>query len=137
MLDFSTASPSRMEHGSERAQRTVCKVLGRIQKDWGFSNAEMARLLHVKPNTYGQWFKQKRVPIGRPPWPADMESVITVMAIHRSLGAMFQSAEDQILWLQGIHPDFAGLSPLNLAIQSVAGLYYLKAYLDYVRGRGA
>ncbi len=137
MWNVSTASSEKIEHGSEQAQRAVGKVLGRIQQDWGFANVAMARLLHVKANTYGQWLKQGRVPLGKPPWPADMESVITVMAIHRSLGAMFRSPQDQVLWLQEVHPDFSGLSPLESAVRSVAGLYYLKAYLDYVRGRGA
>lgn len=132
---FSIQAP--LVHGRAEAQATVCKVLERIQTSLNFSNVEMARWLHVKPNTYGNWLKNGRVPMGIPPWSADTEAVIMVMAIHRSLSAMFQNPQDQLLWLKTPHPDFQKTSPLDHAIGSCAGLFYLKGYLDYVRGRGA
>lgn len=124
-------------HGSPKAQETVCKVLGRIQKSWDFTNVEMARLLHIRPNTYGNWINANKVPLGVPPWSPDIEAVISLMAIHRSLSAMFNLPDDQVIWLKTPHPDFRQESPLNYAKASCAGLFYLKAYLDYIRGRGA
>lgn len=113
------------------------KVLSRIQQDWEFTNLDMARLLHVRANTYGNWMARKETPYQKPPYLPETELIITVLSIFRSLGAMFSSPKDQILWLRTGHPDFRGDSPLKFAQASCENLYYLKAYLDYVRGRGA
>lgn len=113
------------------------KALGNLQKAWNFTNAEMAGLIRVKPNTYGLWMKNREVPFQKPPYSTDIEIIIALLAIFRSLGAMFVSSSDQVLWLNAPHPHFAGQSPLEFAKRSSENLFYLKQYLDYVRGRGA
>ncbi len=49
---------------------------------------------------------------------------------------MFVSATDQVLWLKTSHPHF-GKTPIEFAKNSCENLFFLKQYLDYVRGRGA
>lgn len=130
------AFKNSIEHGSLAAEETVCKVISRIQKSWQFTNAQMARLLHTRANTYGLWLKKKRIALGKPPFTADMQVVISLIAIHRSLTALMQNPKDQVLWLSSPHPDFNGVSPLEFAKHSCANLFYLKSYLDYLRGLG-
>jgi len=126
-----------IQSGSFESQQVLYKVLAAIQADWGFNNVTMARLIHIRANTYGYWLKNQKIPIGAPPFSADMEAVIVLIAIHRSLSAIFNRPADQVIWFKSPHPDFKGQSPLESAIDSVQGLFFLRAYLDYVRGRGA
>ena len=116
---------------------TLCKALARLQDTWGFANAAMAALLHLKANTYGNWLKAAEVPVGKLPYPAEIEMVVSLIAIFRSLGSMFQKAEDQVIWLETPHPHLQNNSPLEFAQASCENLFYLRNYLDYVRGRGA
>ena len=118
------------------SRRVLGRALIRLQGAWNFTNAEMANLIRVKPNTYGHWVKKKEVPFQRPPYSAESEIMIALLSIFRSLGAMFVSSSDQILWLKTPHPRF-GESPLEFARHSSENLFYLKQYLDHVRGRGA
>lgn len=114
----------------------LCKTICRIQKIWGLNQAEISRLLHATPQTYGNWIKSKKIPLSNPYSPEN-EVVIAFIAIYRSLGAMFQSPRDQILWLQSPHPQFDNQSPIQFAQQSSENVFGLRSYLDYVRGRGA
>jgi len=122
---------------SEKSRRVLGKALARLQDSWGLTNAEMAHLIRVKPNTYGQWMKKQEVPFQKPPYSAEIETIIALISIFRSLGAMFVSPGDQVLWLKTPHPHLSGLRPLDFAKLSAQNLFYLKQYLDYVRGRGA
>lgn len=123
--------------GTDKAKEVLFKALFRIQENWGFTNQKMSELLHVKPNTYGNWMQSGRVPIGRKPFSPEVELVIAVVAIFRSLGAMFDSYHNQVQWLDSPHPNFQNQSPFEFAKQSCANVFWLRQYLDYKRGRGA
>lgn len=131
-----TAALQNIASGDEASQRLLHKTIAHIQGAWAFTNAEMADFLHTKPNTYGYWLQKERIPLGKSLSP-EMELVVALMAIYRSLGAMFVSAKDQVLWLRTPHPDFAHQSPLDFAKSSAENFFYLRSYLDYIRGRGA
>jgi len=132
-----TAVQKKLFLDSERSRQVLGKSLGRLQGTWQFTNAEMAHLIRIKPNTYGYWMKKKQVPFQKPPYSTEIEMVIALLSIFRSLGAMFVSANDQVLWLKTPHPHFEGQNPLEFAKHSGENLFYLKQYLDYIRGRGA
>lgn len=121
----------------EKSRAVLGKALQGLQEEWGFTNAQMARLIRVKPNTYGYWMQKQEVPFHKPPYTTEIEIILALLSIFRSLGAMFVSSEDQLLWLNTPHPHFSGESPLTFAKHSSENLFYLKQYLDYVRGRGA
>lgn len=120
-----------------RAGQTLGKTLFRLQDKWNFSNDEMARLIGVRPNTYGGWKKKSEIPIKKPPYSPEIELIIALLSTYRSLGSMFSSAKDQRLWLNSIHPDFGNKTPLEYAKKSYENVFSLKQYLDYIRGRGA
>lgn len=132
------AALKQLDFSSELQPRQVlAKALQRLQEEWALSNAQMAHLIRVKPNTYGYWMQKAQVPFQAGPLRSEMELVIALIAIFRSLGAMFVAAADQQLWLKSPHPHFGEQSPLDFAKHSSENLFYLRQYLDYIRGRGA
>lgn len=122
--------------GSSKARQTVWKAVSNIQNKWELSAAEMARLLHTKAPTFHSWQKRGEIPVSAAPLSPEMEVVVAVIAIYRSLSAMFSNPKDQVAWLTSKHPEFQ-VSPLKFAEASSPNLFQLRAYLDYVRGRGA
>ena len=125
-----------IEQGSPRARETVWKAVSNIQNKWELNAAEMARLLHAKPSTFHSWKEREEIPVSALPLTPDMEVVDAVIAIYRSLSAMFSNPKDQIAWLNAKHPEFH-LAPINYAEKSSPNLFQLRSYLDFVRGRGA
>lgn len=123
-------------HGSPKARQTVWKAISNIQQRWELNAAEMARLLHTKPSTFHSWKERKEVPVSHPPLSPDMEVVVAVIAIFRSLSAMFSNPKDQIAWLTSKHPELQA-QPIKFAEASSPNLFQLRTYLDFVRGRGA
>ena len=123
-------------HGSQKAKETVWKAVSNIQDRWELKAAEMARLLHTKPSTFHSWKEKGEIPVSALPLTPDMEVVVAVIAIYRSLSAMFSNPKDQVAWLNAKHPEFH-LAPIKFAEHSSPGLFQLRSYLDFVRGRGA
>lgn len=131
---MTTARPARqrIEDGSDDAKRVVCKALFKISELWNLTDASLAELLHVDKSTVSKWRKQQLVPDSG----TQAEINKTVLALHRSLGSMFRAPVDQIAWLMTLHPAI-GRPPFDVAIESVEGLFKIRRYVDYVRGRGA
>lgn len=123
-------------HGSIDAERAVYEGLDYLKRSWGFNNSEVAGLLRVPPTTLAGWLQKERVPVGKPPFDPTIEAVIHLLAVHRSLGAMFAEAANQAAWLTTAHPAL-GLAPIELMRKSTEGLVFVRRYLDYARGRGA
>lgn len=122
--------------GSPKARQTVWKTISNIQNKWELNAAEMARLLHTKAPTFHSWKERAEIPVSQRSLSPDMEVVVAVIAIYRSLSAMFSNPKDQIAWLTSKHPEFQ-VPPLKFAEASSPNLFQLRSYLDYVRGRGA
>jgi hypothetical protein len=129
-------APAKLAHDSNQAKETLYKALGKIQERWNFQSRDMACFLHVSASTYSNW-KKNGITVGKQPYRPEVEAAITLLAIHRSLSAMFQSPADQVKWLTTVHPSFYQKSPFEFAKASLSNLFQVRAYLDYVRGRGA
>lgn len=106
----------------------------RDRLDW--SGTKIANILHLRPNTVNTWISAGEVPIKTLPLQPDFQAVIHLLAIHRSLEAMFDNPEHQQAWLSTYHPEL-GCTPEERIADSIDGLIYVRQYLDYVRGRGA
>ena len=96
----------------------------------------LAKLLHLPVNTMNLWLSKKRIPIGTPPFDPRQEALLNLLAVHRSLHAMFSEPANQLDWLKTRHPEL-GFIPLEKIQESLSGLFLVRQYLDYVRGRGA
>lgn len=128
----------KIELGSPESGEVLCKYLKRIQEEWGLKQSEMAHFVRARPSTFNNWVKDGEIPISNAGFlQPELEAIIAVIAIHRSLGAMFSNPVDQRLWLDSPHPDFKSASPRGFATESMANLIWLRQYLDYIRGRGA
>lgn len=123
-------------HGSATAHKAVHSALRHLMSEWDLSEAKVAELLRLHPNTVRKWTADGAVPLGKPPFSPNHEALLHLLAIHRSLCAMFSKPENQRAWLNGEHPDFEA-PPLKMIAGSLEGLIMLRQYLDYVRGRGA
>lgn len=102
--------------------------------DW--SGTKIATLLHLPANTLNTWLKKGRVPLTSSVLQPDIQVVIHLLAIHRSLEAMFENPMHQRAWLETFHPEL-NVIPEKLIGESLDGLIFIRHYLDYVRGRGA
>jgi hypothetical protein len=101
-----------------------------------WSGSKVARILHLPANTVNTWLKNGTVPIHSAILQPDVQAVIHLLAIHRSLEAMFENPLHQRAWLQSAHPEL-GAIPEEMMSRSLDGLIFIRQYLDYVRGRGA
>ena len=101
-----------------------------------WSGAHIARILHIHPNTVNNWLKHTLVPISSASLTPDVQAVIHLLAIHRSLEAMFEDPAYQRAWLETLHPAIEAV-PEEKMSESMDGLIFIRQYLDYARGRGA
>jgi len=102
----------------------------------GWSGTQIAHILHLPPTTLNTWLKNKTAPINSPTLPPDIQAILHLLAIHRSLEAMFENPTHQQAWLTTLHPAFNAI-PLAIMSKSIDGLIFIRQYLDYTRGRGA
>lgn len=123
-------------HGSGDAENAVYEGLRYLKTRWDLNNSEVARLLRIPPTTLAGWLQRERVPVGKPPFDPTIEAVIHLLAVHRSLDAMFTEPAHQMAWLKAPHPELSE-APIELMEKSTEGLVFVRRYLDYVRGRGA
>ena len=119
---------------SPEARDILMKALFRIGERWNLNDARLAQLLRKDRSQITRWKKPSGMPIKLDL--ATKEALQNLIAIYRSLGAIFQSTGDQVKWLGTKHPDFDD-APLSLMGSSMDGLFTVRKYLDYVRGRGA
>jgi uncharacterized protein (DUF2384 family) len=117
---------------AKKQREVALKALLRIRELWKLSDAGLAKLLHIDKSSVSTWKKKGEVTRTR----EIEERIKTVLALHRSLGSMFQNSSDQRLWLNTPHPTFEQ-SPMEVATQSTEGLFRVRRYVDFVRGRGA
>jgi DNA-binding transcriptional regulator YiaG len=123
-------------HGSQAAEEAVYEAIEFLRSSWKMSGSMLAKLLHLPVNTVNLWLSKRRVPIGSPPFDPRAEALLNLVAIHRSLHAMFSAPANQLAWLKTLHPEL-GFVPLEKIQESLSGLFLVRQYLDYVRGRGA
>jgi hypothetical protein len=101
-----------------------------------WSGSKIARILHLPPNTINTWLKNGCVPLHHAILTPDIQAVIHLLAIHRSLEAMFDDPAIQRAWLTTKHQTLDAI-PEDVMNNSMDGLIFIRQYLDYIRGRGA
>lgn len=118
------------------AGQAIVEGLEYLKERLNWSGTKIAKILHLPANTLNTWLKNGTVPINTVVLPPDVQAVIHLLAIHRSLEAMFDQPAHQCAWLETFHPELNDV-PENRMAESVSGLIFIRQYLDYVRGRGA
>lgn len=118
------------------AGRAIVEGLVYLKNRLEWSGTKVAAILHLPPNTVNTWLKNGNIPISHSILQPDVQLIIHLLAIHRSLEAMFDNPAHQRTWLSTLHPDL-NVIPEKLMGESISGLIFIRQYLDYVRGRGA
>jgi hypothetical protein len=129
-------SPTSSKFDPSLAGRAIVDGLGYLKNRLGWSGTKIANVLHLPPNTVNTWLKNGIVPISNSVLQPDIQAIIHLLAIHRSLEAMFNDPSHQRIWLSTLHPELNAI-PEKLMGESIDGLIFIRQYLDYVRGRGA
>jgi hypothetical protein len=119
------------------ASKALADSLIYLRDRWKWNGSKIARALHLSPTTVNGWLRMRTIPITGSALSNDVQAVIHLIAIHRSLEAMFADPFHQVEWLNTQHPDLDNTAPLEKMTSSMADLISLRQYLDYVRGRGA
>lgn len=101
-----------------------------------WSGTKIAHVLHLPANTLNSWLKKGAAPIHHALLSPDLQAVIHLLAIHRSLEALFDDPTHQRDWLITFNTTL-NIVPEQLMGASIDGLILVRQYLDYVRGRGA
>lgn len=118
------------------AGQAIVDGLKYLKKRLNWSGTKVANILHLPANTVNTWLKNGVVPISSSILQPDIQVIIHLLAIHRSLEAMFDDTAHQRAWLSTLHPEL-NVIPEKLMGESIDGLIFIRQYLDYVRGRGA
>lgn len=126
----------REDFEPELAAKALAAALKYLKSEWGLSNENIAKILKVSKTTVKNWLDEESVPVGRGTLSADVEALISLLSIQKSLFAMFSTPPKQLEWLNTVHPVF-GDKPLNLMMRSNEDLFATRQYLDYVGERGA
>lgn len=129
-------SPTSSKFDPLLAGRAIVDGLKYLKSRLAWSGTKIANVLHLPPNTVNTWLKNGIVPISNSVLQPDIQAIIHLLAIHRSLEAMFDDPSHQRIWLSTLHPEL-NVIPEKLMGESIDGLIFIRQYLDYVRGRGA
>lgn len=130
------AESSLLKFDSVLAGQALVDGLLYLKSRLGWSGTKVAAILHLPANTVNTWLKNGSLPITSHILHPDVQAIIHLLAIHRSLEAMFEDPKHQLAWLSTLHPDL-NVVPIELMGESIDGLIFIRQYLDYVRGRGA
>jgi len=131
-----------LETGSHKfnpinAGRALVDGIHYLKNRLGWSGTKIAKILHLPANTVNTWLKNGCIPMSSSPLlHPDIQVIIHLLAIHRSLEAMFNDPAHQHAWLSTKHPEL-NIIPEKIMGESINGLIFIRQYLDYVRGRGA
>lgn len=122
---------------SSQAGRALVDGIQYLKSRLGWSGTKIAMILHLPANTLNTWLKNGFIPMNNSPLlPPDIQVIIHLLAIHRSLETMFHDPAHQRAWLATKHPEL-NIIPEKMMGESIIGLIYIRQYLDYIRGRGA
>ncbi|WP_141732473.1 antitoxin Xre/MbcA/ParS toxin-binding domain-containing protein [Oligoflexus tunisiensis] len=120
---------------AEKQNRAVCRAIFVTRQDLGLKTVDLAKILDVNVRTINRWENEELIP-GLDEKRHLREAASHLIAIFRSLAAMFSSAQDREAWIKTAHPELVD-APLEIMKGSMEGLIQVRRYLDYVRGRGA
>ncbi len=124
-------NPKPIEFDPTLAGQAIISGLEYVKNRLHWSGTKIARILHLPANTVNTWLKNGVVPISNKQLPPDIQAIVHLLAIHQNLEAMFEDSSHQRMWLSTLHPELHAI-PEKLMSESIAGLIFVRQYLDYV-----
>ena len=117
------------------AGRAIVDGLEYLTKRLDWSARKIANTVHLPANTINNWLTKDEVSISNARLHPDIQGILHLLAIHRSLEGMFNDPIHQRAWLSSRHPELK-IIPEERMSESLEGLIFIRQYLDCVRGKG-
>lgn len=114
----------------EDLHKGLYKILHGIQKEFGFDEVVIAKLLHKPPTTVNGWFKKKSVKVSKDKYTPDDVQIYELIELYDTISSYFVKTEDQVKWLQTEHRAFNGISPLSYIFEHPSHLRDVRRYLE-------
>ena len=132
MQDALRTQPSK---DSDLGLTYLYQHLMKIQQDWDIDDKTLAKILGKDNTNLSKWKRLRRLPkLGR----NDEQVLQSIFAIHRSLNAIFSNQNNERAWLKTPSPDLNSReTPVKMMIDRLENLFTIRAYLDFMRGKGA
>lgn len=111
------------------ASHAIVDGLKYLQNRMGWSGRKIANILHLPPSTINAWLKKGAVPLHDCNLRPEIQAIVHLLAIHRSLESMFENPIHQGAWLTTIHPEL-GMAPEKIMGESMEKLIFIRQYLD-------
>src|SRR5689334_8788268 len=95
--------PSQRAFNPKIAGQAIADGLQYLKNRWEWSGSQISRILHLPSNTVNTWLKNGMLPLSHSSLQPDIQAVLHLLAIHRSLEAMFENSSHQTAWLSTHH----------------------------------
>jgi hypothetical protein len=115
----------------EDLYRGLYKILRGIQREFGFDESEISKLLHKPRTTVNGWFKNGSVKVSKSRYTPDDVQIYELIELYDCLSSYFVRTEDQVKWLKTEHKTFGHLSPMSYIFKHPAHLRDVRNYLEY------
>ncbi len=130
-IDMEALVPKPLESSSpEDLHKGLYKILHGIQKEFGFDEVVIAKLLHKPPTTVNGWFKKESVKVSKDKYTPDDVQVYELIELYDTISSYFVKTEDQVKWLETEHRAFNKLSPLSYIFEHPSHLRDVRRYLE-------
>ncbi len=130
-IDMEALVPKPLESSSpEDLHKGLYKILHGIQKEFGFDEVVIAKLLHKPPTTVNGWFKKESVKVSKDKYTPDDVQVYELIELYDTISSYFVKTEDQVKWLETEHRAFNKLSPLSYIFAHPSHLRDVRRYLE-------
>ncbi|MFT6631925.1 MAG: hypothetical protein ACJAS4_001886 [Bacteriovoracaceae bacterium] len=123
--------PKPLESSSpEDLHKGLYKILHGIQKEFGFDEVVIAKLLHKPRTTVNGWFKNGSVKVSKDKYTPDDVQIYELIELYDTISSYFVKTEDQVKWLETEHRAFNKLSPLLYIFEHPSHLRDVRRYLE-------
>jgi len=120
---------SLIKFDSKASGKAIMLGLEYLKVRLNWSNTKITNTLHIPINTINTWFKNGTIPLSKSLLQSDIQAVLHLLAIHRSLEAMFAEPLHEQAWLSTQHPELNAV-PEKLMAESIEKLIFTRQYLD-------
>lgn len=126
----------KRELSTAQKQNVIFRLLKHVCDDiLGGNQRKLAACLRVAPSSVSRWYSEQLCTV--PPSGNDYQVIIHLLAVHKSLSAIFTNPLDRMAWFESSNLDLDGKSPEELIRSGLTGLIFVRQYLHNEKSVGA
>lgn len=114
------------------ATESLTTELRRLQLEWGLTDAQLSRWLHVTSEQWSSWTE----PFASLPLDQARMQALGVLRVWQSLRRWLPEPAQQVRWLTSPHPSLDGLPPASVIESDRDGAGWVAYYVDSVERLG-